>query len=153
VYALVVDKPGLGLKLHPEGAPCGLSSLKVDKYPHTYPSYDAHPAHCGAYDRELSRSGERRFEMLDLTPQQIADSLSRYLPLSVVDQIRLLGRYDAVLDFAAGAMPPTADSTTDEIGLPRLPAAIEKQLGLKLVKQKARVDVFVIDHIGTLTEN
>jgi uncharacterized protein (TIGR03435 family) len=153
VYALLVDKPGSGLKPHPEGAPCTLSALKVDKYPHTDPSYDAVPARCGISSRELSHSGERRFEMLDVTMQQIADSLGLGLSPSVVDQTGLTGRYDAVLDFGPDGAPSNAGSSSDEIGLPPLPAALEKQLGLKLVKQNASVEVLVVDHIGTLSEN
>jgi uncharacterized protein (TIGR03435 family) len=153
VYALVVAKPGLGLKLHPEGAPCTLSALKVNKYPDTSPSYDAVPARCGISNRGLSHSGERRFEMLDVTMQQIADWLGLGLPLSVVDRTKLTGHYDAVLDFGPDGMSSNAGSSQDQIGLPPLPAALEKQLGLKLVKQNAQVDVFVLDHIAPLSEN
>ncbi len=153
VYALVVAKPRLGLKPHPEGAPCTLPSLKSDKYPHTNPSYDAAPAHCGIFNRKLSHSGERRFKMLNVTMQQIVDSLGLALPLPVVDKTGLAGHYDAVLDFGPDGVPQNADSTPDEIGLLPLPGALEKQLGLKLVKQNAQVDNFVIDHIGELTEN
>jgi uncharacterized protein (TIGR03435 family) len=149
VYALVVDKPGRGLKPHPEGAACELSSSQVDenRYPHAYPPYKVVPVHCGMFNRELSHIGERRYEMLNMTMQQIADSLS------VVDQTGLTGRYDAVLDYGPDQVPQNAGSSSDELGLPPLPAALEKQLGLKLVKQNASVDVFVIDHIGTLSGN
>ncbi len=153
VYALVVARPGLGLRPHPEGAPCTLSTLKVDKYTNIVPSYDAVPAHCGISSRELSHSGERRFEMLDVTMQQIADSLGLAVSPSVVDRTGLAGRYDAVLDFGPDGVPPNAASFSDEIGLPPLPAALEKELGLKLVKQNAAVEVLVVDHIGTLSEN
>jgi uncharacterized protein (TIGR03435 family) len=153
LYALVVDRPELGLEPHREGAPCTLSSLKINKYPHIVPSYDAVPARCGIFGRELSHSGERRFEMLDVTMPQIADSLGLGLSMSVVDQTGLTGRYDAVLDFGPDQAPPNANSSSDEIGLPPLPAALEKQLGLKLVKKNALVEVFVVDHIGALSEN
>jgi uncharacterized protein (TIGR03435 family) len=155
VYALVVDKPGRGLQPHPEGATCVLSSSQVDenRYPHAYPPYKAFPARCGMFNRELSHIGERRLEMLNMTMPQIADSLGSGLPLSVVDQTGLTGRYDAVLDYGPDQVPQNADSSSDELGLPPLPAALEKQLGLKLVKQNASVDVFVIDHVGTLSEN
>jgi len=156
VYALVVAKAGSGLKSHPEGAPCTLSSLKVNMYPHTNPSYGAVPAHCGIFNRELSRSGEHRFEMLDVTMQQIADTLGLgglALPLSVVDQTGLTGRYDAVLDFGPDSVPQNTSSTDDQIGLPPLPGALEKQLGLKLVKQNAQIDVLVINHVASLSPN
>jgi uncharacterized protein (TIGR03435 family) len=88
--------------------------------------------------------------MLDVTMQQIADSLG--LPQPVIDRTGLEGRYDSVLDFGPNTIPPNTDPS-DEIGLPLMPVALEKQLGLKLDKQNALVDVFVMDHIGTLSEN
>jgi uncharacterized protein (TIGR03435 family) len=48
---------------------------------------------------------------------------------------------------------PLSAGSSDEIGLLPLPHALEKQLGLKLIKQNAPVDLFVNDHIGTLSEN
>jgi uncharacterized protein (TIGR03435 family) len=91
VYGLVVAGPGFALKPHPEGAPCTLSSSQVDenKFPHVYPSYKTVRAHCGIFNRELSHSGERRLEMLNVTMQQIADSLGLGLPLVVVDKTGL----------------------------------------------------------------
>jgi uncharacterized protein (TIGR03435 family) len=150
VYALVVSKPGLGLNPHPEGAACTLSLSLVDekRYPHAYPPYKGIPASCGMFNRQMSNIGERRYEMLNMTMSQIADSLG------VVDQTGLKGRYDAVLDYGPVQVSPTAGSDiSDELGFPPLPVALEKQLGLKLVKQNAKVDVFVIDHIGTLSES
>lgn len=153
-YALVVAKPGLGLKPHPEGAPCTLSSSQLDenKFPNVNPSYKTVPARCGVFGRELSRGGERRLELLNVTMQQMADALGLGLPLSVVDETGLAGRYDAVLDFGPDSAEPNADSS-EMIGLPPLPGALEKQVGLKLVKQNAPVDTFVIDHIEKLSEN
>jgi uncharacterized protein (TIGR03435 family) len=152
VYLLEVAKPGLGLKPHTEGEPCTLPASLTDdhKYPHAYPPYKQVPAHCGVFNRELSRVGERRFEMLDVTMQQIADSLG--MPLAVVDHTGLEGHYDAVLDIGIETAPQNPD-TSDEIGLPLLPEALQKELGLKLEKQSAQVDFFAIDHIGALSEN
>jgi uncharacterized protein (TIGR03435 family) len=154
VYALVVAKLGSGLKPHPEGTPCTLSSSQINekKYPQVYPSYKAAPAHCGVFSRELSHSGERRLEMLNVTMQQIAASLGLGLPLFVADRTGLAGRYDAVLDFGPDFVPTNADSS-EAIGLPPLPGALEKQVGLKLVKQNAQVDTLVIDRVERLSEN
>jgi len=153
VYALVVAKPGLGLKQHPEGAPCTLSQTLIDQYPNINPSYKAVPPHCGVFNRQLNHHGEYRFEMLNVTMQQVADTLGLGLPLGVLDKTGLTGRYDAIFGFAVDQLPPNADTSEDEIGLPPIPIALEKQLGLKLVKQNATVDAFVIDHIGSLSEN
>jgi uncharacterized protein (TIGR03435 family) len=154
VYELVVAKPGLGLKPHPEGVPCDLSWSQVDehKFPNINPSYKAVPARCGVFGRELSHSGEHRLEMLNVTMQQIADALGLGLPLYVVDQTGLAGRYDAVVDFGPDSAEPNADSP-EALGLPPLPGALQEQVGLKLVKQNAKVDTFVIDHIEKLSEN
>jgi uncharacterized protein (TIGR03435 family) len=100
----------------------------------------------------LSHSGERRLEMLDVTMQQIADSLGLGLPLLVVDKTGLAGRYDAVVDFGPDDVGPNAESS-EAIGLQPLPGALEKRAGLKLVKQNAPADTLVIDHIERLSEN
>ena len=152
VYALQVARPGLGLKPHPEGAPCALSPSQTDenKYPHANPPYKTVPAHCGITDRQLGPAGERRLEMLNVTIEQIADNLRPGLP--VVDRTGLRGRYDAVLDFTYDDLQENPDSSVGNDFQP-LPIALEKQLGLKLVKQNAPVDVFVIDHIEALSEN
>lgn len=154
VYALVVARLGSGLKPHPEGTPCTLSSSQIDekKYPQVSPSYKAAPAHCGVFNRELGQSGERRLEMLNVTMQHVAESLGLGLPLFVIDRTGLAGRYDAVLDFGPESLPTNADSS-EPIGLPPLPGALEKQVGLKLVKQNAQVDALVIDHIERPSEN
>jgi uncharacterized protein (TIGR03435 family) len=125
VLALEVAKPGLGLKPHPEGTPCTLSSSLMDeqKYPQAYPPYKGFAPRCGVFNRELSHSGERRLEMLDVTMQQIADSLGMQLP--VVDRTGLEGRYDAVLDFGPDTMQQNIDPA-NEIGLPLLPVALQK---------------------------
>src|SRR6185312_6529852 len=135
VLALIVDKPGL-LKSHTGGDTCTLPSSVTDnkRYPHAYPPYDGWAIRCGVFNRELSHSGERRLEMLDVTIDQIANALSAMEPATVVDLTGLQGHYDAVLDFAP-PMPPRADAVDDAVGAPQLPTAIEKQLGLKLVKQ------------------
>jgi uncharacterized protein (TIGR03435 family) len=158
VYALVVDKPGLGLKPHPEGAPCELPPSQADdkRYPHAYPSYKAVPVQCGVFFRGLSHSWDNRLEMLDVTMLKIADTLSSFLPLTVVDRTGLAGRYDAMVDWGSNQVSPNTSSSSpsDEIGLPQLlSTALEKQLGLKLVKQTGSVSSFVIDHAGTLSEN
>lgn len=154
IYALVIAKQGSGLKPHPEGAACTLSSSQMDekKYPNVNPSYEAIPARCGVFGRQLNHGGEHRLELLNVTMQQIADALGLGLPLSVVDRTGLVGRFDAVLDFGLDSAEPDADSS-ETMGLPPLPGALEKQVGLKLVKQNAPVDSFVIDHIEKLSGN
>ena len=73
---------------------------------------------CGIFNRELSHIGERRYEMLDVTMRQIADTLGAQLPLSVVDQTGLAGHYDAVLDVGPGC-----------VFFLRMPSALPTRLG------------------------
>ncbi len=73
--------------------------------------------------------------------------LSNFTGRVVVDKTGLTGWYDIDLkwtpdeDLAAGASGPT------------LFTALEEQLGLKLISDKAPVDVLVVDHIERPTEN
>lgn len=156
VYALIVTKPGPELKPHPAGAPCTLSQADRNKYPHVSPSYEAVPAHCGISIRGLSQT-EFRFEMLDVTMEDVTYRVGAGLDRPVIDRTGLTGRYDAVLDLAIDTMDTNPqeenNDSSGEIGLPPFTVALQKQLGLKLVKQDATVDVFVVDHIGKLSEN
>jgi uncharacterized protein (TIGR03435 family) len=147
VNALTVVRTGVGLKPHADGAPCEVAMPPADG---AYPAYKNFPVRCGIFNRELSRY-KRRIEMVNVTMAQIADTLSGNSPLPVVDATGLTGRYDGFLDYGPGMLPPDADPAA-EVGLP-VAAALEKQLGLKLVKQNAAVDDLVIDHIETPTEN
>jgi uncharacterized protein (TIGR03435 family) len=49
--------------------------------------------------------------MLDVTMQQVADTLGLGLPLSVLDHTGLSGRYDAVFGFAVDELPLTPPMT------------------------------------------
>ena len=82
-----------------------------------------------------------------------------YAPGRIVDKTGLTGKYDFNLEYAGGSgigtalsLPTSADAS--DPGGPSLIEAMEKQLGLKLTKINAPVDVLVIDHAEkTPTEN
>ena len=67
----------------------------------------------------------------------------------VIDKTGLTGAFEFTLEFAGSALPshnpPEARGTDDPSG-PSLFSALEQQLGLKLEKGKAGLDVLVIDH-------
>jgi uncharacterized protein (TIGR03435 family) len=71
----------------------------------------------------------------------------------IVDKTGLTGTYDFKMDYAAAASSRDAgQALTGPIGsvsdpAPGVFAALEKQLGLKLVKTRALLDFMVIDHI------
>jgi uncharacterized protein (TIGR03435 family) len=75
----------------------------------------------------------------------------------VVDHTGLTGKYDFTLAYTSsrmgfGAANSPAPVGQDPTGRPDLFEAIEKQLGLKLQKTVARLDVLVIDHIDKVPE-
>ena len=147
VNVLMVAKPGLGLKLHAEGAPCVLALPSATS---AYPPYKDFPVRCGVFDRELGKY-ERRIEMVNVTMAQIADTLSNHLVQPVLDSTGLTGHYDAFLDYGPEILPPDVDPAA-AVGSP-VSVGLQKQLGLKLVKQNATVDYFAIDHIEKPSDN
>jgi uncharacterized protein (TIGR03435 family) len=106
----------------------------------------------------------------NMTMAQIGDELQRvaagYVYSSVLDGTGIKGSWDFTLSFssadltqprAAGSPTPSTDSTStasDPTGAITLFDAVNRQLGLKLEKQKRPVPVLVIDHIDEKpTEN
>jgi uncharacterized protein (TIGR03435 family) len=68
----------------------------------------------------------------------------------VIDKTGLTGKYDFIIDFkmdlrALGPLPGAAAGDNAPDPGPDLAAAVEQQLGLKLVSAKAKLDVLVID--------
>jgi uncharacterized protein (TIGR03435 family) len=80
--------------------------------------------------------------------------LQRALEQPVADQTGLTGRYDFDLEFTpdetlyGGALKGSEDESK-----PRLLAALQDQLGLKLIATKGPVSALVIDHAELPTEN
>jgi|GEM_PF-1461305 uncharacterized protein (TIGR03435 family) len=152
VYALTYVKPGKQFRPHPTGEPCTnfVPLGSETKRPFPYPSYEHVHPFCGVFVRQLSPSKDR-LEMLDVTTQQIAESIGGFMPLPVIDKTGLTGNYDAIIDFWQGIPPANADPTM-EVGQP-IETNIEKLFGLKFTKQKAQLQRFVIDHIEPPSEN
>jgi uncharacterized protein (TIGR03435 family) len=74
-----------------------------------------------------------------------------WAPGRLVDQTGLTGRYDFTLAYAGtgqigGALSPPDLFADQGVSGPSLTEALEKQLGLKLKKTNAELDVLVIDH-------
>jgi uncharacterized protein (TIGR03435 family) len=91
--------------------------------------------------------------------------LSQQLGSTVQDKTGLTGKYDFTLQWTpdrnASPMPgapepgqqgPAAAASTDASG-PSIFTAVQEQLGLKLESQKGPVEVLVIDHVETPSEN
>jgi len=82
----------------------------------------------------------------------------------VVDKTGLIGSYDFTLSFTPdqgvgmmilpkGPAPQDGGGESQEPVGPSLFTALQEQLGLKLVAQKQKVDVVVIDHIEQPSAN
>jgi uncharacterized protein (TIGR03435 family) len=106
----------------------------------------------------------RTIKFQNMSMAQLAEKLqyfgSTYIHAPVIDATGLEGSYDFTLTFSL--IPPAqlmqltaratdaaggANAAADPIGGVTIFAAVEKQLGLKLVEQKRPVSVLVIDHI------
>ena len=83
----------------------------------------------------------------------LTGSLSHALGRPVIDKTGLTGHFDFTLKFTreTGA-PPGPDSGTND-DAPSLFAALEEQLGLKLVNSKGPVDTLTVEHVEQPTEN
>jgi uncharacterized protein (TIGR03435 family) len=103
--------------------------------------------------------GSRVMTCQNVSMSQFADRLQRLTPelmQPVLDVTELEGGWDLTLTFnpTAGMMmgpisggPGGAQAASDPSGSYTIFEAMEKQLGLKLEKQKRPMQVFVIDHI------
>lgn len=68
----------------------------------------------------------------------------------LVDRTGLKGTFDFIIMFSV--KPPDSQPQPNPSG-PSLPDALQEQLGLKLESRKEPVDVLVIDHLETPSEN
>ena len=102
------------------------------------------------------------------TMSQLAARLGNMLHQPVVDKTGLAGKYDFTLEYTPdlnglqmvtphGSPPgPASGNPADSTSEPgtNLAAAVQQQLGLKLVSTKTRLDVLVVDHADKVpTEN
>jgi uncharacterized protein (TIGR03435 family) len=97
----------------------------------------------------LFRNGRARMQGSGVTLSQLAESLSGQLDRIVADETELTGKFDILLNWTPerteiGARPE-ASSTTDPGMPPEIFAAIEQQLGLKLVSKKIDRNVILVD--------
>jgi len=104
-----------------------------------------------------------------LTSSEIAIRLANMLRRPVIDKTGLTAKYDFVLEFtpdlsgfpplppgAPGTGPGPAGPADNNASVPAtsIPAAVEKQLGLKLTPAKGKLDVVVVDRAEKIpTEN
>ena len=81
-----------------------------------------------------------KFSMVAMPISNLVNNLGNIVGRMVIDQTGLTGTYDLTLEWA----PQGSDASDPR---PSIFAALEEQLGLKLVPAKGPVEVIVIDHI------
>ncbi|HEY4085750.1 MAG TPA: M56 family metallopeptidase [Bryobacteraceae bacterium] len=81
---------------------------------------------------------------------ELTSYLTRSTDRPVIDKTGLSGKFDIVLEFAPDDTTPEASASSD---MPGVVAAMEQQLGLKLVSAKGPRDFMVIDHLEKPSSN
>jgi uncharacterized protein (TIGR03435 family) len=150
IFGLVLAKPGeMGTRLvrHPEDDPT------CSKAPLPQSTSGGYPAACGAGASMppsvpgLTAIGGRKvtMEMFAVGLTNLYNNVNR----PVIDQTGLNGTFDYTLEWVPepdGPLLPDAKSQPD-LGGPTFSEALRKQLGLKLVPEKAPIDVIVLDRV------
>ena len=143
-YQLVVAKRGPKLAAPPGGPDSDEDSEKTsapfrmtfdnDGYPQLPPG--RHYAMTIANDRA-------RWRFADESMNHFAGILGNQIHQPILNATGLTRGYDFVVSWSAAAPQPDASADSG----PTIFAAIQEQLGLKLVSAKIAVDTLVIDHI------
>lgn len=132
------------LTLHPEQKSLHVYELVVTK---NGPKLNARGT--GGHHSMKSRSGYISTD--NATMDQLADVLSRYSDRPVLNKTGLIGGFKFELQWAPDERQPKpsegGDGNTSVSSGPSIFTAVQEQLGLKLVPQKAPVAVLVIDHV------
>ena len=116
------------------------------------PGLKASTRDCRGADRDKcgGRTGLGQLEMNGMVLDDMTRFLARLAGAPVTNRTGLDGFYDATLHFTRQLR---ADPTAPPEDGPSIFTALQEQLGLKLVPEKTKVKVFVIDHIERPTPN
>jgi uncharacterized protein (TIGR03435 family) len=156
VYILRVANGGAKLQVTKEG-----SCIAVDvNSPQPAPPKpgEERPRYCGVSGGRRSIGGLMSTDWYGTSIAELAGRmLVSYVDLPVVDQTKLAERYDIHLEFVperrtsgsvhlnGEVVPDMQAPEADPTAGPSIFSALEKQLGLKLAKGKAPLDVIVVD--------
>ncbi|MBZ5560590.1 MAG: TIGR03435 family protein [Acidobacteriia bacterium] len=101
--------------------------------------------------RCVVRMGAGSMEVTGMPFDRLVNSFNSLAGGQVFDRTGLEGGYDFTLHFAPPGLNANASTTPDDA--PQFVTALQEQLGLKLVPEKTKVTIFVIDHIERPTPN
>ncbi len=157
VLAVTLSEPGKtgpALRPHSEGPACdsGIPVAGSSKGVAT-----PFPFKCGFLDLIDLPNQQRRLGARNVSMGKIAHGIAvaEWQGHKVVDETGLSGQYDFKIEWApapAGAAPFSEDYPSDSGG-PTFQRALNEQLGLKLIKRQAAVQVLIIDHVEKPSEN
>ena len=135
-FALVVARSDgrLGPQLKKSSAECGAPAGDAARSPQAPPV-----SRCGM------RMGQGMIEVTRMALDRVVNSFAGAAGGRVANRTGLDGPYDFSLRFAPPRLSADASAVPDDA--PQFSTALQEQLGLKLVPEKTKVKVFVIDHI------
>jgi uncharacterized protein (TIGR03435 family) len=147
-------KLGPNLRIYADTeAPCDKVPPYGDVAAATTP--DGYPAYCGVMVwLPGTPAGETRVGGRHLKPDDLAlgiGAAADFTGRPVVDATGLNGFYDMLLNYTPDN-PDPSHTSEPSTGVP-LNEALHNQLGLKLEPGKARVEVYVLDHVEKPSEN
>jgi uncharacterized protein (TIGR03435 family) len=119
---------------------------------------------CGYVAGPLGSTGLLQLEGSKVHMADLVSKLALVLGRSVLDKTEFTGEFDLNLSFTAdeatmglpgsgGPGDPGGSPLPTDLNVPNIFAALEEQLGLKLVRAKGPVEVLVIDHVERPSEN
>src|ERR1043165_1027127 len=133
-FALVVARSDgrLGPQLKKSSAECGPPPSDAARPPQGTPA-----TRCGM------RMGQGMMEVTGLALDRIVNSFTGPAGGKVTNRTGLEGPYDFSLRFAPPRLNADASAAPDDA--PQFVTALQEQLGLKLVPEKTKVNIFVVD--------
>ena len=157
IYILTAAANGFKLPAPPKDVGC------VSFPPGTAPRYVPGKVDCGYVSGPFGDSGRLRIRGSKVHMADLIRELASVLDRQVLDGTGFAGEFDLDLSFTAdkalrgfpgfGSDHPGDSRLPTDPSLPNIFAALEGQLGLKLVPSKGPVEVLVIDRAERPTEN
>jgi uncharacterized protein (TIGR03435 family) len=96
----------------------------------------------------INAAGKARYRATKESLKEFADMIGNQLGMPANDRTGLTGKYDITLSWSSGggiSRRPDAEGSADP-GI-TMEAAVQQQLGLKLVSTKGQVDIIVVDKV------
>lgn len=145
-YELVIAKTGPKLREAVPGAPAARSPAG-DGWPYLAPD---RPGLAVTFTSVSGGSALVRLRAQQEPLVELASSLRPEEDLPVVDKTGLTGKYDFTLEYTMGLPAATPDGIAEPSLAPDLSNALQKQLGLQLVRKKVPFDMLIIDAVDPL---